>query len=257
MLKAIFFDLGDTLFDFAPMSTREIFFAAGAQTYRHLESRGCKLPPLKRYLNSQWRALLLAYFWSRLRFREFNSYHVQMRFARKLNLDLDEADMRDLAWRWYQPVCQHCTVSDDVIPTLRTLQNLGLKLAIVSNTFLPGFVLDRHLELHGLLRFFPVRIYSSEVGYRKPHPRIFQDALAACDVSADRVLFVGDRIANDIVGARRMGMRAVLRCRDGSITEHHRAHHVIRRISELPAILARLDSPVSDLPDADELACET
>jgi putative hydrolase of the HAD superfamily len=170
---------------------------------------------------------------------------------------LDEHGLRDLAWRWYMPVTDYCTVAEDVVPTLSRLRDRGYKLAIVSNTLIPGFVLDRHLELHSLLEFFPVRIYSSEVGYRKPHPRIFELAMRTVGVSPAESLFVGDLVKKDIVGARGVGMRAVLRQRNGNGANHDLAHHVIRRISDLHQIIPALAATAQgELPVVDELVCE-
>ena len=84
-----------------------------------------------------------------------------------------------------------------------------MKLAIVANTFVPPHCLDAHLAEEGLLEFFPVRVYSSSVRYRKPHPRIFEMALERVGVSADRALFIGDLLAADIAGAKRAGMRTI------------------------------------------------
>jgi putative hydrolase of the HAD superfamily len=65
------------------------------------------------------------------------------------------------------------------------------------------------LRDEGLLEFFPVRIYSSSVRYRKPHPRIFEMALSEVGVAANRALFIGDLLATDIAGAKRAGMRTI------------------------------------------------
>jgi putative hydrolase of the HAD superfamily len=258
MLKAILFDLGDTLFDFAPMSTRSLFGAAGRSTYDYLQSRGHRLPSFQRYFRLHGWSMVRAYLWSRLTCRDFNTFDVLVRICRQMEVELDEQGLRDLAWRWYTPVTDYCTVADDVIPTLSRLRDRGYKLAIVSNTLIPGFVLDRHLEIHSLLGFFPVRIYSSEVGYRKPHPRIFEMAMQTMGVAPAESLFVGDLVKKDIVGARGVGMRTVLRQRNGNGHSHDLAHHVIRRISDLRQIIPALGAPAqAALPEVDDLICET
>jgi putative hydrolase of the HAD superfamily len=48
--------------------------------------------------------------------------------------------------------------------------------------------------------------------FQKPHPSAFEAALRALDVTTpDRAVFVGDRPWDDVVGAQRKGLRAVLR----------------------------------------------
>ena len=52
-------------------------------------------------------------------------------------------------------------------------------------------------------------VFSSEVGVRKPDPRIFRRALDALGVEPENALFVGDRLYEDVLGAARAGMRTV------------------------------------------------
>jgi FMN phosphatase YigB (HAD superfamily) len=257
MLKAILFDLGDTLFDFDKVDQYAVFERSAHTTYAHLQSLGQKLPPFKTYFRKHIRAVQFGYVWSRLFNREVNCGHLLARLYRRLKIQLDEPTVQHMSWMWYEPMTCHCQVSDDVIPTLTRFRDRGLKLAIVSNTFIPGRILDRHLALHGLLDFFPHRIYSSEVGCRKPNPKIFRIALGEVGVNAKEAIFVGDSIKNDIVGAKRAGIPAILRARTAESRTHHIADHAVRTISELYQILPLLGAPTDgELPDFEELAYE-
>jgi putative hydrolase of the HAD superfamily len=245
MLKAILFDLGGTLFDSQPASHSQVFQAAGQKTHEFLASMGHALPPLKRYYKSHVWAVRWAYLWSILRQRDFNVYDLLRKMCDRMQIRLDDATLRELAWHWYSPLTDHTRVASDVIPTLTKLRERGLKMALVSNTLIPGFVLDKHLQMHDLLEFFPVRVYSSALGVCKPHPRIFEAALDQVGVNARDALFVGDVVRKDIVGAQRVGMRAVLR-KPQAVNGHHRvADFVIRRISELHNIVSTFDTPVA------------
>jgi putative hydrolase of the HAD superfamily len=82
-------------------------------------------------------------------------------------------------------------------------------MGIVSNTLVPGHCLDHHLESEGLLEFFPVRVYSSAVRFRKPHPRIFELALELVGAKAHRTVFIGDLLKADIAGAKKAGMHTI------------------------------------------------
>jgi putative hydrolase of the HAD superfamily len=54
-------------------------------------------------------------------------------------------------------------------------------------------------------------VYTSEIEHAKPHPEAFAAALAAVGVADPaRVVYVGDRPYEDVHGAQRVGMRAVL-----------------------------------------------
>jgi putative hydrolase of the HAD superfamily len=256
MIKAILFDLGDTLFDFDGLDTRAVYQESSRSTYEFLKARGCPLPSYGRYYRNKLWAVAKAYAWSRLCRRDFSCHDVVCRVCSKLKLGLDEQTLRQLTWRWYEPVCRHTHVAPHVLPTLTRLRDRGLKLAIVSNTLIPGFALDRHLALHGLLELFPVRVYSSEIGYRKPHPAIFEYALQRVGVHAADAVFVGDKVRKDIVGARRAGMRTVLRQLGAQPGPHHTADFVLGRISDLTSVLPMLPAAREPLPIGEELAYE-
>ena len=60
----------------------------------------------------------------------------------------------------------------------------------------------------GLYQLAPFIIISEEVGYAKPDPRIFRDALKATGLTApQQVMFVGDNPLADIAGAKAFGMK--------------------------------------------------
>lgn len=248
MLKAILFDLGDTLFDFARFNNRVVLDEAGQTTWQYLIDQGHRPPPFKRYCRMQHAAVRWAFVCSRLRQREFNAFTLLAAQCRRMKLELDEATLRQLGRIWYAPLTRLTTVADDVIPTLTQLRDRGIKLAIVSNTFIPGYLLDEHMDQHGLLEFFPVRIYSSDTRYRKPDRRIFQIALDAIGVQPHQAVFVGDMIKADVLGARRVGMTAILRSPQSPTRTHPVADHVIRNLRELYQLLPLLGDQSAHLP---------
>jgi HAD superfamily hydrolase (TIGR01549 family) len=240
MLRAVLFDLGDTLLDFEPMDTRAVFRQASRLTYDFLAARGVVMPDFDRYTRLYFRAVRWSYLWAKLRQREFNSMHLLRIFHLKMGLPTDEPLLRELAWLWYEPITAQTRVEENLPHTLAAIRAAGLRLGVISNTFVPGFVHDRHLEMEGLLEFFPVRVYSSEVGYRKPDKRIFQAALAQLDVAPSEALFVGDLVKTDIVGARRMGMKTALKQPFANLRPHRIADHVIRRIADVAQLFPAL-----------------
>ena len=98
-----------------------------------------------------------------------------------------------------------------VAPATRTALNelaqLDLRMAVVSNS--DGTAEAGVIEL-GLRDYFEVVIDSAVVGYEKPDPRIFQCALSALGVAANRAIYVGDLYSVDVLGARAAGMHPVL-----------------------------------------------
>jgi putative hydrolase of the HAD superfamily len=92
---------------------------------------------------------------------------------------------------------------------LEALRARGLRLALVSNTASPDWLLRPVLERQGLVERVDAVVLSSEVGKRKPHPAIFERALAEVGAAPDEAVFVGDRLDTDVLGASRAGMTTV------------------------------------------------
>ncbi|MCL2646482.1 MAG: HAD family hydrolase [Phycisphaerales bacterium] len=207
-------------------------------------------PSFERYFKVNYRLMSRAYMWSKLIRRDFSYADILYRAAKKLKLSLAEDDLQQLSALWYQPIHEASHIDPDVTHVLSDLRQAGTKLAIVSNTLVPPECLDAHLAREGLLEFFPVRIYSSMVRYRKPHPRIFQLALEQVGVPANRALFIGDLLIADIAGAKRAGMRTIWKPSLHTApplfhpsfslfrrSHRHRPDFTIFRVTELPSVL--------------------
>jgi FMN phosphatase YigB (HAD superfamily) len=115
------------------------------------------------------------------------------------------------------------------------------RLALVSNTIIPGDHHRRTLERYGLLRWLECALWSANFGRRKPDPAMIQHVLAALGVPARRALFVGDKLRTDVLGARRAGVRSVHLRRRGAPQDREAVpDFVIRDLRELPLLLARI-----------------
>jgi len=82
------------------------------------------------------------------------------------------------------------------------------KLGLVSNfTYVP--VIYAGLRKLDISQFFNAILVSHEVGWRKPHPKIFNEALKRLRVSAHETVYVGDSPLEDIKGAKATGMKTI------------------------------------------------
>jgi HAD superfamily hydrolase (TIGR01662 family) len=90
---------------------------------------------------------------------------------------------------------------------LRRLRERGLRLGIVTNQ--PEAARER-LVRAGIGDLFDHKGLSGITGFSKPDPRAFQMAAEALELSAAACIMVGDRIDNDVVPARALGMAAIL-----------------------------------------------
>jgi putative hydrolase of the HAD superfamily len=97
-------------------------------------------------------------------------------------------------------------LGDTTHALLESLRDRGLKLGLVSNAIDPPGLLHRDLERLGIAERVDVAVFSSEVGWRKPHRTIFERALDPLGVAPESVLFVGDKLATDVAGASALGM---------------------------------------------------
>jgi len=61
----------------------------------------------------------------------------------------------------------------------------------------------------GIDSYFDPIVISSDYGFRKPDPRLFQTALDGIGATPEEVLFVGNDMYRDVFGAREMGMKTV------------------------------------------------
>ena len=80
------------------------------------------------------------------------------------------------------------------------------KIGIIANQSLGT---KTRLEQHGILQYIDLVIASAEEGVAKPDKRIFELALNRSNCKPGDAVMIGDRIDNDIVPAKRMGMHTI------------------------------------------------
>ena len=125
----------------------------------------------------------------------------------------------------------------DAEETLSYLRERGYQLGIIANQ-VPGTA--ERLKGWGLLKYFEVIAASAELGAAKPEKAIFEKALEMAGCKAEEAVMVGDRLDNDIVPAKRIGMKTVW-IRNGLTVYQEdvgEADAVIDGLSELKTIFA-------------------
>ena len=86
--------------------------------------------------------------------------------------------------------------------------SIGYKLGLVSNfTYAP--VIHAGIRNLGINKFFNAILISEEVGWRKPHIKIFEETLRRLRATAEETVYVGDSPLEDIKGAKAVGMKTV------------------------------------------------
>lgn len=143
------------------------------------------------------------------------------------------------------PIADRAVAGEGAAEVLAWLQSRGVRLGLISNTVWPADAHRRDLERYGLLEYFDATLFSSEIGLWKPDPRVFLRALDELGVGPHETVYIGDQLAEDVAGARRAGLRAILfgdlpQNVSGSEVKPIRPYGQIHRLDELPAVLANL-----------------
>jgi putative hydrolase of the HAD superfamily len=125
---------------------------------------------------------------------------------------------------------------DDVKPALEKLEDVGLRLGLISN--FEGWLEKLLVELE-IGHVFDVSVISGVEGVEKPDPRIYELALQKAGVEASRSVHVGDSVRFDIEPARSAGMNVVLLDRVGRYGGAE-ACPTISSLEELPTLISNL-----------------
>jgi putative hydrolase of the HAD superfamily len=147
-------------------------------------------------------------------------------------------------WAGYRAFWNHATTADpEAAEVLGLLRRAGIRIGVLSNTVWPRAWHEEIFRRDGLDHLIDAAVYTSEIPWTKPAPEAFLTAMQAVGVAQpDACVFVGDRLFDDIYGARNAGMRAVhLPHSDIPVTQvgHTRGEPdaVIQRLSDLPSVI--------------------
>ena len=224
MLKAVFFDFGGTLMD------------AESDRLAHLE---IILEVKNRYglrqssedLLKEFEQALFAYSSKRAE-KWIKSEKIITEFFHGL-----VGERLDTRWLWdvyFKAHRAHCRLFPDAKSTIEKLRELNLHLGIISDIDDEYFYFQtKQFSLDGM---FDSITTSDEVGEGKPNPKIFEVALAKAECVPGETVYIGDSFEKDIIGAKRMGMRAIWY----RGTRSELADWIVHELSEIPPIIAKL-----------------
>jgi HAD superfamily hydrolase (TIGR01662 family) len=133
----------------------------------------------------------------------------------------------------------HFELYDDVPAVLQRLNSAGIRVGLISNSHRCLDSFQSHFELRD---FIAAAVSSAAHGYMKPHPSIFRAVLENLRVPPADAVMVGDSVSQDIEGALRAGMRAVLLHRSERATPRadelrERGVPIIRSLTELVSLV--------------------
>ncbi|PKN82334.1 MAG: HAD family hydrolase [Chloroflexi bacterium HGW-Chloroflexi-9] len=233
-MRAVIFDWGGTLSDWALVEFDEIWRMAAEHLAPHL---GEPAEALRRRLSQvetdAWAATASDH-------ASFTFLDLVRRASDALGANVADALLEEATEHYLDAWLPHIVHDPEAAETLSALRDHGLRIGLLSNTHWPAEFHERMLERDGLAHLIDARLYTSEMPFMKPHPDAFRAALAGVGIEdAREAVFVGDRLFDDVYGAQSVGMRAIHRPNVSVPSHEARPDAVIQRLSELPAIIDR------------------
>lgn len=164
---------------------------------------------------------------------KYEEYNITERFKIMLSNKLNEGFDSDKAataifrnyWGNYK---ENCYVDESVKYTLPYLSK-KYKCGILSNFMVMGGI-EELLKIHGIDKYFDFVVTSINVGWKKPHPEVYNKALELAGTEKEQVLFIGDNYICDFDGPVKYGFQAVLLDKNDADTK---AYKKIKQIKDL------------------------
>ncbi len=223
MIKAVVFDLDNTLVDFMKMKRRAIEEAIPAMIDAGLDTTPEYASKL---IDEIYKEQGIEY---QQVFDEF-----LRRVLQKVNYKILSAGI--VAYRKAREAA--LIPYPHVYSTLNTLLKMGIKMGILSDA--PSKEAWLRLAYLNFHHIFDAVVTFDETGERKPSPKPFKMILERLQVKPEEALMVGDWAERDIVGASKVGMKtAFARYGDTFNTEHHTADYDLNDIREIQDIIIK------------------
>jgi putative hydrolase of the HAD superfamily len=150
-------------------------------------------------------------------------YTVQARLMGEIlhrDPEIVQERVENLIYRGWEPLFKKISPYPQVRETLLALREKGITLGLLSD-FPPEVKLE-NLKLAGL---WDRVLCSEQVGRLKPDPAPFLELAKQLDLRVERILYVGNSVAYDIMGAKKAGMKAALIVSPLSRLSPLRKHH--------------------------------
>jgi HAD superfamily hydrolase (TIGR01549 family) len=214
-LNAILFDMGSTLIEFENSSWEVLRRLCAENGYRFLQEKS--LIDLDSYIfyKTIEEEFEIARGKSNKTLKEIRFERFAALIFKKLRLHISDGNFPLFLEAYYQPITEQLTLIDGALEILKYFEDKNLEIGLVSNTIFPERFHLKELKKFGICPFLDLTLFSSSVGYKKPHPKIFKRALNKLRVKPEEAVFVGDRLVEDIGGAQDVGMKAILKPKIG------------------------------------------
>ncbi len=198
MIKAVLFDLGDTLVYSDPEETFRRILAQYGVSKSLKEVTEALIEGNKEFDIEKHEGRSAHEFYMHWNLIALKHLGIKGRKARELAEGVNAG--------WWKFAEFH--VFPEVKGTLERLKRAGFKLGIVTGGFEED--IEMIVPRTGLDSYFDVKVGVNTTGRRKPHPTAFRYALEKLSVEPSEAIFVGDNFENDYMGAQNVGIIPVL-----------------------------------------------
>ncbi len=235
-IKNVLFDLGDTLWHFPQLPPTQVI---RSETMRRigglLASWGVSLEGGLRFLGRDIRLGIEAA--DRAAYETDcvspDFVEVVRGIARNSGLEITYLQAEQLwdAWNLGGSMLGR-TMFEDVFSTLDWLRDRSYRLGSVTNRVFGGPRFAEELRELGLAAYFEATAVSCDMGYMKPHPKIYEHVLQTMNVDPAETAMVGDSLKADVQGAQALGLTAIWRR-----VRKPDAPHEAEQVGEVPATM--------------------
>jgi HAD superfamily hydrolase (TIGR01662 family) len=215
VITTVFFDLGDTVWHLPKMPPADLVRGQTMKQVGSLIQRwGYELTEDRRFLGRDIRLMVEEE--TRRAFHgdcvDPNYPDICRRVARMHDMDLTPEQAEELWEEWnLGGLFLGRELFPDVPGTLAELARRGYRLGSITNRGYGGSKFWDEVREFKLDKAFEEIVLSCDVGFLKPHPRIYQYALEKMRLEPDECVMVGDSMRADVEGSKTVGMTAVWR----------------------------------------------
>lgn len=211
-MRAVLFDLGHTLIDYYH-EWKGPEAVAVDRVYNIVEEACCVSPDKKEFVAG------LSHMLEEARERKLNEmvevplHETLGTCFRRSGCDSDGDLIVDSMNSFYQTLLETRALIPGTVEMLERVKERGLLVGLVSDVAwgLPSEYPLRDLRHFRLDGYFDDMVFSTDVGLRKPNPKIFKIALYNLGVKPSESVFIGNSLQADVKGAKGVGMLAILK----------------------------------------------
>lgn len=226
--KAVIFDMGGTLIDYG--SPKQFMEILKSNEFRNLADIS------EKYQSDLFHGVRRKRKECRITLEEFEIMEVIESVLENNCYRKNWVERRTIMTVLYRLYTKGLKPFPEALEVLKYLKKKKITIGLVSNTSLPSYYHVNDLTRFGMHEMFSFLIFSSDLGYRKDHPFIYQRAVEQVNCFPHEILFVGDMLDKDVLGPKREGMEAALITRSG-INENHKEIHQITDLWQIKFLI--------------------